>query len=270
MLTSRVHRRMEHIVSMPAPGAPAPAAPTDPAATPPAAPAPTPQPPATPPAPPAQPQPNDPAQPPATDPANDDTSPWNDPVKAKAEIERLRRERGDERIEAKRNAAEEAKRELLSTLTVALGGNPDAQTPPTVESLTEQVGTVTGERDAARTEAAHAKRSAAIVRAAVAAGVNPARLDYVEFLLSKQDTISGASPDDAAFGGTLTAAITQAIANDPSLKMPGASVGTGGPGFSGTGAAGQMTKSEFDALPYAKRADLYRTNRAEYDRLVNS
>lgn len=261
---------MEHIVSMPAPGATGTPtgtpAPSDPAAQPPAAPAPTPQPPA--PQPPAQPQPNDPAQPPA-DPSNDD-SPWNDPAKAKAEIERLRRERGDERIEAKRNAAEEAKKDVLNALVVALGGNPDGQQPPTVESLTEQVGTVTGERDAARTEADNAKRSAAIVRAAVAAGVNPARLDYVEFLLSKQETISGASPDDAAFGGTLTAAITQAIANDPSLKVPGASVGTGGPGFSGTGAAGQMTKSEFDALPYAKRADLYRTNRAEYDRLVNS
>ncbi|WNM65415.1 scaffolding protein [Microbacterium phage Phonegingi] len=267
MLTSRVHRRMENIVSMPAPGAPAPAAPTDPA-TPPAAP--TPQPPATPPAQPTPPAPTDPAQPPATDPAPNDDSPWNDPVKAKAEIERLRRERGDERIQAKQNAADEARTDLANAILVALGKQPGGDTPPTVESLTETVGTITGERDAAQTEAANAKRSAAIVRAAVAAGINPARLDYVEFLLSKQETISGASPDDAAFGGTLTAAITQAIANDPSLKTPGASIGTGGPGFSGTGAAGQMTKSEFDALPYAKRADLYRTNRAEYDRLVNS
>lgn len=252
---------MEHIVSMPAPGAPAPAAPaTDPAA-PPAAP--TPQPPA--PAPPA-----DPAAPPATDPAPTDDSPWNDPAKAKAEIERLRRERGDERIEAKKNAADEARTELLSALTVALGGKPDANQPPTVEALTEQVGTVTQERDTAQTERDAALRSKAIVTAAVAAGVNPARLDYVEYLVGKQETISGASPSDPAFDGTLTAAITQAIANDPSLKVPGASIGTGGPGFSGTGAAGQMTKSEFDALPYAKRADLYRTNRAEYDRLVNS
>lgn len=258
---------MEHIVSMPAPGAPAPAVlDTDPA-TPPATPKPTP--PATPD--PAQPPaPPGPAQPHATDPALNDDSPWNDPAKAKAEIERLRRERGDERIEAKRNAAEEARKDVLNALTVALGGNPDGQQPPTVEALTEQVGTVTGELDAARTAAADAKRSAAIVRAAVAAGVNPARLDYVEFLLSKQDAISGASPDGAEFSGTLTAAITHVIANDPSLKVPGASVGTGGPGFSGTGAAGQMTKTEFDALPYAKRADLYRTNRAEYDRLVNS
>src|SRR5690606_16567987 len=101
-------------------------------------------------------------------------------------------------------------------------------------------------------------------------GVNPSRLDYVEFLLGKRDDVRGASIDDDAFGGTLTAAISDEIAKDPSLKTPGATIGTGGPGFSGTGAAGQMTKSEFDALPYAKRADLYRTNRAEYDRLVNS
>jgi len=255
---------MEHIVSMPAPGAPAPAAPTDPA-TPPAAP--TPQPPATPPAPPAQ--PTDPATPPATDPSQNDDSPWNDPVKAKAEIERLRRERGDERIEAKRTAAEEARTELLSALTVALGGKPDAATPPTVETLTEQVGTVTTERDTAISERDAAKRSADVLRAAIAAGVNPSRLDYVEFLLGKRADLNGVALDDASWGGTLTAAIADEIAKDSSLKTPGANIGTGGPGFSGAGAAGQMTKSEFDALPYAKRADLYRTNKPEYDRLVN-
>lgn len=248
---------------MPAPGAPAPAAPTTDPATPPAAPAPTPQPPA--PAPPA-----DPAAPPATDPAPTDDSPWNDPAKAKAEIERLRRERGDERIEAKKNAADEARTDLANALLVALGQKPGEGAAPTVESLTETVGTITTERDTAQAAADAANRSKAIVLAAVNAGVNPARLDYVEYLIGKQEAISGASPSDPAFDGTLTAAITTAIANDPSLKVPGASIGTGGPGFSGTGTVGQMTKSEFDALPYAKRADLYRTNRAEYDRLVNS
>jgi len=258
---------MEHIVSMPAPGAtgtPTGDAPnTDPAANPPAAPpaapAPVPQPPATDPAP-TDPKPGE----------DDDASPWNDPAKAKAEIERLRRERGDERIEAKRNAAEEAKRDLLNTLTVALGGKPDSEQPPTVESLTQKVGEISTERDTIATERDAAKREAAVLRAAVAAGVNPARLDYVEFLLGKRDDVRGASIDDDAFGATITAAISDEIAKDPSLKTPGATIGTGGPGFSGTGAAGQMTKSEFDALPYAKRADLYRTNRAEYDRLVNS
>lgn len=235
---------------------------TDPAATPPAAPAPVPTPPAAPPA--TDPAPTDPK------PGEEDPSPWDDPAKARAEIERLRRERGDERIEAKRNAAEEAKRELLNTLTVALGGKPDGDTPPTVESLTEKVGEISTERDTIATERDAAKREAAVLRAAVAAGVNPGRLDYVEFLLGKRDDVRGATLDDGAFGATITAAITDEIAKDPSLKTPGATIGTGGPGFSGTGAVGQMSKSEFDALPYAKRADLYRTNRAEYDRLVNS
>lgn len=252
---------MEHIVSMPAPGAPAPAAPTDPA-TPPAGDQtpPVPSPPAQPPAPPAEPQQQN----------DDDASPWNDPAKAKAEIERLRRERGDERIEAKRTAAEEARKELLNTLTVALGGKPDGDQPPTVEALTAKVGEITSERDTIATERDNALRQTAIVKAALQAGVSPARLDYVEFLIGKRDDVRGVALDDASFGGTLTAAITDEIAKDSSLKAPGAAIGTGGPGFSGTGTAGQMTKAEFDALPYAKRADLYRTNKAEYDRLVNS
>lgn len=252
---------------MPAPGAPAPAAPTTDPATPPAAPAPTPQPPANP-VPPAQ--PTDPQTPPTDPQPNDAGERYDDPEWTKAEIARLRRERGDERIQAKQNAAEEAKRDLLNTLTVALGGEPDGEQTPTVETLTQQVGTISQERDTAQQERDQALRSSAIVRAAVQAGINPARLDYVEFLLGKRDDLRGVSPSDDAFGGTLTAAIADVIAQDSSLKTPGATIGTGGPGFSGTGAAGQMTKTEFDALPYAKRADLYRTNRPEYDRLVNS
>lgn len=209
-------------------------------------------------------------QPPApADPADGD-SPWNDPEKAKREIERLRRENGDARINAKTEAAENARKELLNTLTVALGGNPTDGAPPTIETLTEQVGTVTQERDTARESETAAKREAAVLRALVTAGVAPARLDYAEFLLSKRADIAAADVTSDTFGATITAAIADVIANDSSLKTPGASVGTGGPGFSGSDASGQMTKAEFDALPYAKRAELFRTNKAEYDRLVNS
>lgn len=235
---------------------------TDPAAPPAAPPAvPTP-PPAAPPAPPA----TDPAEPNPSD----DESPWNDPVKAKNEIERLRRERGDERIQAKKDAADAARKEIADSIAVALGIKPGEDAAPTVESLTASVATVTDERDAARTEATEAKRANAVLKAAIAAGVNPARLDYVEFLLGKRQDVTGASLDDANFGATLSAAIADEVAKDSSLKASGAFIGTGGPGFSGSGASGQMTKAEFDALPYAKRVDLYNTNRAEYDRLVNS
>lgn len=230
--------------------------------------------PAAPPATPSAPTPADIAaqqqQQPQQPEAGGDESPWNDPEKAKREIERLRREAGDQRINAKAEAAENARKELLQTLTVALGGNPSEGAPPTVESLTEQVGTVTTERDTARADAAKAQRDAAIVRALVTAGVAPTRLEYAEFLLGKRADIASADVASDTFSGTLTAAITEVIANDSSLKAPGASIGTGGPGFSGSDASGQMTKAEFDALPYAKRAELFRTNKAEYDRLVNS
>lgn len=229
-------------------------------------------PPAAPPAPNTIPTPGDLAaqhqQQQPTDPANDGESPWNDPAKARAEIERLRRERGDERIQAKQTAADEAKREFADAVLVALGMKPGEQAP-TVESLTASVATVTDERDAARTKAADAERQTAVVRALVNAGVAPGRLDYAEFLLNKRGDISSADPSSDTFGGTLTAAITEVLASDSTLKTPGASVGTGGPGFSGSDGAGQMTKEEFNRLPYNEQVKIFRTDRATFDRLTS-
>lgn len=196
----------------------------------------------------------------------DDASPWLDPARAETEIKRLRRERGDERIAAKQNAAEEAKSELLKTLQVALGGAPGNE-PPTIDSLSKQVGTVSEERDAARNEALSAKREAAIVRAAAEKGVAPASIDYLLFALSRGD-FADVALDADDFGGTLSTAIEGEIAKNPSLRASGASIGTGGPGFSGTGASGQITKAELDAMPYAKRVEFWQNNKTEYDRLM--
>jgi hypothetical protein len=220
------------------------------------------------------PVPAPPAQPPAA-PAEPNAEPsgerYDDPEWTRNEIARLRRERGDERIAAKNAAADEARKEVLQALTVALGGQApgEGDAPPTVESLTSQVATVTDERDTARAETTAVQREFEIWKSAAAAQIAPSQMDYLAFRLSKRADIADIKPDDPSFGATLTAAIQDEVAKNPSLKASGAYTGTGGPGFSGTDGAGQMTKADFDALPYVKKVEIYNSNRAEYDRLVN-
>lgn len=258
-------------MSMTTPAA-APAAP--PAAADPAAPlgafgAPTPAPaPAPAPAPPA----GEPAAPPANEPpAASDDSPWVDPARAKAEIDRLRRENGDARIQAKKQAAEDARKELLQSLTQAL--DPDAaqaQQTLTPEQLVANLQTTSTERDTAFVDRDTALRDKSVVLEAWKQGVDPTKLDYLTFQLSRRADFGTLSPSSDDFGATLTSVISDEITKDSSLKSSGANIATGAPQFGGAGGAGSMSKAEFDALPYAGRVELYNTNRAEYDRLVNS
>lgn len=191
-----------------------------------------------------------------------DASPWDDPAKAKAEIERLRRENGDARMNAKRAAADEARQELLQTLTAAL--DPEAASKGeqvTVEQVTEQLTAASSERDAARAEAA-------IVREAWAQGVDPAKLDYLSFVLGRNAEFASASPADADFAAKLSAAISQEVAKDSSLKPSGTVQSTSVEQHGGAGGASTITKAEFDAMSYGERVELFRTNRSEYDRLA--
>lgn len=251
--------------------------PAGPPAAPPAAPAPGSE---TPPAPTAPPTPpgNVPQPPPAAPPApNEQTppdpndTPWADPEKAKLEIERLRRENGDARINAKKTAADEARKELLETLTAAL--DPEAAKagqPATVEQLVAQLQTTSTERDTAKAETSTAARELAIVREAWKQGVDPSKLEYLSFTLSRRADFGTKTPDSEDFGATLSAVITEEITKDQSLRASGAHTGTGAPQFGGAAGVGAMSKAEFDGLDYSKRLELYTNNRTEYDRLVNS
>src|SRR6059058_2650762 len=60
---------------------------------------------------------------------------WDDPVAAKAEIEKLRKENGDERINAKKQAADEARQELLTKL----GLTKDGDSKPDPDALARQI-----------------------------------------------------------------------------------------------------------------------------------
>ena len=71
----------------------------------------------------------------------DADSPWTDPAKAEREIKRLRKEAGDQRINAKKTASDEARAETLRAIQAVL--DPEAAKkggePLTVDQLTDRL-----------------------------------------------------------------------------------------------------------------------------------
>lgn len=192
--------------------------------------------------------------------AGDGDSPWNDPAKAKAEIERLRRENGDARINAKKTAAEEAKAELLDTLTKALDPNAKKEDQLTAEQVTaklEELGT-------ANTGLA---KERAVTAEAWKLGLNPAKADYLQFVLARNAEYEKLDPAAADFAAKLSAVISSEVAKDSSLKLSGAAQGTGAEQFGGAEGAQAMTKEQFANLSIAEQGKLFTSNRSEFDRL---
>ena len=145
----------------------------------------------------------DPATPPASDPPK--ANPWEDPKAAQAEIERLRKENGAARTNAKAQAAEEARNELAQTIGKALGLVKDEAVDPA--KLTEQL---TSEQAKAR----QAQVELAVFRAAGDAKGDPAALLDSRTFLAK---LADIDPSDTA---SVTAAIAAAVAENPRLGIP--------------------------------------------------
>ena len=207
----------------------APAEPTPTPAEPPAAATTPPAPTATPPA---------PAEPKAAAVAPTG-NPWDDPDAAKAEIERLRKEAGASRVNAKAQAADEARKEVTQSIAKALGLVDDDANDPA--KLTASLTTSQAEAKQARVELA-------VFRAAAAVNGDPAALlDSTSFLKS----LDGIDPSDTA---AVQAAISSAVAANARL---GAAPGTPqapapnpaqGAGASGPAAAAQVTRAELDRM----------------------
>jgi len=184
-----------------------------------------------------------PEAPKPTEPPKDDQSkanPWDNPDAAKAEIERLRRENGAARTNAKAQAAEEARKELANTIGKALGIIEDgAETDPAklTESLT-----------ASQAEAKRARVELAVFRNAAAAGGDPAALlDSASFLAKVADL----DPTDSA---ALSEAIRTAVEANPRLgaalaepkpPAPNPAQGTSG---SGPATPAQLTRAELESM----------------------
>ena len=134
------------------------------------------------------------------------TSPWDDPAAAKAEIERLRKENGATRTNAKAQAAEEARVSMAQEIGKALGlikGDEPADPVKLTEQLT-----------AAGAEARQAKIELAVFRAAQATDADPTALLDSRTFLAKVATVD---PSDSA---AIEAAVAEAVAANPRLGKP--------------------------------------------------
>ena len=156
---------------------------------------------------------------------------WDDPAAARAEIEKLRKQNGDDRILAKKTAADEARNELLQKL----GLTKEGEAAPDPAQLAKDLA---AERTAKTTTA----RELAIFKAASTAGADPAKLlDSNSFMTSVQ----GLDPTD---GNAVTAAITAAVTANASLKAARAAGASGIEQTGGTGEQGQITEAQLKTM----------------------
>lgn len=207
----------------PAAPEPAPAAPAAPVVDP-AAPS------STPPAPAADPAPQAGQEPPADD------NPWSDPVKAKAEIERLRRENAADRTNAKTAAADQARQELAQSIGKALGLVQD-DTPPDPAQLA-----TTAQEAVERANRAEVELAA--YKAAGKHGANPVELLDRRSVASQLDKLDPAADD---FAAQVDAIVKKAVTDNPQLLVQAPAAGPSSsdhPGGSGEGAGKPKTLEE--------------------------
>ena len=133
-------------------------------------------------------------------------SPWDDPIVAKAEIERLRKENGADRVNAKAQAATDARQQILKDLGLIEG---DEVADPAK---------IAAQLAASGADARQARVELAIYRAAGTIADPGALLDSTSFLASLKDI----DPSDSA---AITAAITAAVESNP--RLGAASEGNG-------------------------------------------
>lgn len=161
-------------------------------------------------------------------------SPWDDPAAAKAEIERLRKENGAARTNAKQQAADEARSELAQTIGKALGLVVDEQ-PIDPADLTKSLAE-------SQADATHARVELAVFRNAAQVGGDPAALlDSTSFLTS----LDGIDPTNSE---AVTAAIAAAVEKNPRLAVAPATTRTPAPNpAQGASASGSPTTSDLAA-----------------------
>lgn len=187
----------------------------------------------------------DPAPEPKTDPATPD--PKSDPAQdvkslpeyAQKMIADLRKEAADNRVA--RTAAEKAAADtkaVVDAINKAMNPNSEADPKQLAEQLT-----------AAQAKHREAEVRLAVFSAAGAAGANPAALlDRNSF----HKAIAGLDPSAADFTAKVTAAITAAVASDPTLKtVRAAGASSTDHGAGGSGEGGARPKSIQEALQRA-------------------
>lgn len=197
------------------------------------------------------------------DPSKDaDDSPWADPKKAQAEIERLRRENGADRTKAKEQAAEEARKAILDEFAQKLGFK-EGDTAPTVEQLTAQLTEQTSETEQARAETRDTKAELVVWRNATDLGVDAAALtDSRAF----ERAIKDLDPSSDSFEADVKKAAQEAAENNPKLKSIQAA-GKSGADLTGGSGEGAITQEQFKNMSGAERNQLAQTNPTLYAQL---
>jgi hypothetical protein len=160
---------------------------------------------------------------------------WADPVKAKAEIERLRAENGKDRTTAKTKAAEEARNELTQTLGKALGLIKDGEDKPDPAKLTQQITETAAKAKQAETELA-------VYKTAAKQGADAdALLDSRAFLAKIADL-------DPSNTKAITTAIEEAVKENPKLATVQAAGASGADFSGGSGESAKKATSLEDAI----------------------
>lgn len=189
-------------------------------------------------------------------------SPWSDPAKAEAEITRLRNENAASRTNAKAQAAEEARNELLTTLTKALGGDAGEQ-PVTIEELTKQLTDQTGETTKTRSELRDTRAELVVWRNHADLKVDAQALTDSRAFAS---AIADLDPSDATFEQAVKDAAQEAAKQNPRLAAAQVA-GRSGADLTGGSGEGAVTAEQFKQMSGSERNKLAQTNPTLYSQL---
>lgn len=183
--------------------------------------------------------------------------------RAKADAAKYQREAGDSRMNAKRGAAADATKAAVKAINDVLGVETPDDSQLTLEQVTEAV-------TKTRAELAAERRARATVVEAWAQGIDPAKLGYLQYQLSTDANFGALDTTDADFSAKLTSSIAALVAKDSTLKLPVGAVASGVESLGGAGGATAITPEAFAAMSIEERTNLYKTDKATYDKLVGN
>lgn len=190
------------------------------------------------------------------------------------EARRYQQEAGDQRINAKNEAAQKGAREALAKAAKLAGldipGLTDAEEGAAdPQQLAAQITTVTGERD-------NSLRETTALRAALRAlmpGDDAAKdeaLEYLAFRLGR-DAAYNADPTASDYGAKIGSTVTTLVAADPRFRPAGTGTVTSGvESLGGSQASGQITAEQFGKMSLGERQQLRNTDPETYQRLISA
>lgn len=165
------------------------------------------------------------------------------------------------RVNAKAKAADEATAATLQKVAQALGLAPADDAPPSID-------TVTAELQTTRQQAADATKDAALLRAAIDARVDPGKLDYLQFLATREAGFRDAAPDADGFADTVAATVRNIVAADPTIVTAAPSRKSGADTYGGASGS-EITQDAFASMNAAERSKLYQQDPATYQALAD-